>query len=231
MIRPIVREIVRPPDLIREGYDSFADQILNGEGGDGLQPPGDWSKPELLNYLCDFRGFVAHGSNFGDFESLVPVPNPNRDISEFGSRDYVFASPDALWAMWFAVLDRKVLHHGTANDCRPVERNGTAVAKSYWFAVDERDLKDGSRPLTNGFMYLLKGYDFPHHNAQEWGSAEPVKPLTVIPVTPMDFPFADAILGYDAELLMRLIDNDRDGMPWFHDQSLWPVRPDAYLAE
>ena len=102
MIRPIVREIVRPPDLIREGYDSFADQILNGEGGDGLQPPGDWSKPELLNYLCDFRGFVAHWSNFGDFESLVPVPNPNRDISEFGSRDYVFASPDALWAMWFA---------------------------------------------------------------------------------------------------------------------------------
>lgn len=224
-IRPIVREVHPPPASRRAHYDAIADDLLHGETCGELPMPDDWPKSELLTYLCDFRGFVAHGSNTGGLETLVPARDPNRDITEFGRQDYVFASPDALWAMWFAVLDR----NGTANGCEATTSAGGEM-RHYWFAVDARNAAGNWPPLTDGFVYLFEANDFPHHNGLEWGSSRPVRPMASVAVGPQDFPFRDAVIGYDAARMRELLRDDRDGFPWFHDRSLYPICPARYSA-
>jgi hypothetical protein len=46
-----------------------------------------------------------HGSPSHDLETLQPI-RKGRDNNEFGNRQQIFCSPDAIWAMWFAILEK-----------------------------------------------------------------------------------------------------------------------------
>lgn len=152
-------------------------------------------KIDFLNYLCDWRGLAAHGTNSPDLGVLEPI-RKSTDASEFGNRQQVFASPDAIWAMWFAILD-KTKYRSTRNGCIGI--GSEARREKYYHFELEGSLKDDF-PFTCGFLYLVRAEDFPSRHKipnlnffggdfEEWGSSKPVTPLAVIRVEPQDFPY------------------------------------------
>jgi hypothetical protein len=158
-----------------------------------------YPKVDFLNYLCDWRGLVAHGANFPDLRLLQPIRH-STDSSEFGNRRQIFCSPDATWALWFAILD-KTKFRTTRNGC--VGIGSDEKREKYYHFELERDLKD-QFPFTPGTVYLARAEDFPSRHRipmlnffggdfEEWGSAEPVTPLAMIQVEPTDFPYLDQV--------------------------------------
>jgi hypothetical protein len=158
-----------------------------------------YPKIDFLNYLCDWRGLVAHGTNTPELSELKPI-RKSTDASEFGNRQQIFCSPDAIWATWFAILD-KTRFHTTRNGCIGIG-SGTKREKYYHFEL-ERELED-QFPFTPGIIYLARGEDFPSRHRMavldifdgdidEWGSPDPVTPLAVIRVEPKDFPYLDQV--------------------------------------
>jgi len=158
-----------------------------------------YPKVDFLNYLCDWRGYVAHGSPLKDLAVLQPL-RLTKDSSEFGNRQQIFCSPDAIWALWFAILDKTKLHV-TENGCVRVG-SGQRRVKYYHF-----DLPAGCKsppPFTEGMVYIANAKEFPEHRhypmldwldaeIEEWGSANPVTPLAKLPVKPEDFPYLDKV--------------------------------------
>jgi hypothetical protein len=158
-----------------------------------------YPKIDFLNYLCDWRGLVAHGSNIPDLKMLEPI-RLSSDGSEFGNRRQIFASPDAIWALWFAILDKRV-YQTTRNGCVGIG-SGEHREKYYHFEL-QRELK-GQFPFTAGTLYFARAADFPSRHPiraleffggeyEEWGGEVPVKPLAQIRVEPQDFPYLDQV--------------------------------------
>ncbi|RME90255.1 MAG: hypothetical protein D6770_02820, partial [Anaerolineae bacterium] len=120
---------------------------------------------------------------------------------EFGNRRQIFATPDAPWALWFAILNRERLTR-THNICLRVGPRRGAWTKGYYFHLT-RDLTPQTA-FAPGVVYLCRAADFPHRHRlpldallqlefEEWGSERPVRPLAWIPVVPEDFPYLDAV--------------------------------------
>jgi hypothetical protein len=57
-----------------------------------------------LSWLCDTQGFVAHGT--GQADITIFEPRQSNDVGWFGNRKAVYAASDALWAMFFAIMNR-----------------------------------------------------------------------------------------------------------------------------
>jgi hypothetical protein len=158
-----------------------------------------YPKVDFLNYICDWRGFVAHGSITQDYSVLRPV-RKSTDTSEFGTRQQIFCSPDGIWAIWFAILDKSKCHL-TENGCVRLGR-GQKRIKYYHFDLPEANKNDP--PFSDGMIYIAQATDFPtrHHypmldwldaEIEEWGSVSPVTPLVRLHVTPQDFPYLDKV--------------------------------------
>ena len=97
----------------------------------------------------------------------------------------VFASPDGIWPLFFAVVDRsrvRTLFNGASR------RRGRGV---YFFALGaEPAVRD---PWTNGVVFVLPRDRFRHTHGLEWLCEEPIEPLARVDVEPPDFPFLGAV--------------------------------------
>lgn len=158
-----------------------------------------YPKLDFLNYLCDWRGLVVHGTQIPDLQILQPV-RYSSDSSEFGNRRQIFATPDAIWGLWFAIVDRtrvKVMRNG----CIGIGDEETRE-KYYHFELP-REL-EGEFPFTSGTLFLAKAQDFPSRHKipmlnffggdfEEWGSIQEVTPLAKVQVEPQDFPYLDQV--------------------------------------
>lgn len=197
---PPIRRVVRQVDESqRIAFDHLFDSALQSGPNDLIHYSLPHPKSDFLNYLCDWRGYVAHGSPIHDLEALEPV-RKSRDNNEFGNRQQIFASPDAMWAMWFAILDKNK-YNSTRNGCVRVG-NGADRVKHYHFELPRHNVED--RPFTEGMIYIAHAGDFPdkrpyplldYFNAEieEWGSTNRVIPLARIKVGPADFPYLDSV--------------------------------------
>ena len=156
-------------------------------------------KIDFLNYLCDWRRLVAHGTNMMDLDILQPVRN-STDLSEFGNRQQIFSSPDAIYAMWFAIMDRSICEK-TQNGCIGI---GHDQHREKYYHFELPGELEGKFPFKQGTIYLARAEAFPSRHRipvlnffggeyEEWGSAEPVKPLAKITVEPADFPYLDQV--------------------------------------
>ncbi|MFL5938452.1 MAG: hypothetical protein ACJ74P_15230 [Gaiellaceae bacterium] len=132
---------------------------------------------------------LFHGSN----DRTIDVFEPREQLT---ARDRpvkaVFATPDALWAMFFAVTDttRAI---GRWNMCLRPEESGLPVSR-YFFAVQG----DPRTVWTEGAVYVLPRTTFePSDVAAEWISFSAVVPLEAVPVTRDDFPFARRVFRFE----------------------------------
>ena len=200
---PPIRRVVRPlPADQQAAFDALLDAALAQGPNTLIDYPLPYPKADFLNYVCDWRGFVAHGTPLKDLQVLQPV-RLTKDSSEFGSRQQIFCAPDGIWAMWFAVLDKSKIHV-TENGCVRLG-HGPGRIKFYHFDLPAKN--KANPPFTDGMVYIANAADFPDHRSypmperfdaeiEEWGSVAPVTPLARLPVTPQDFPYLDKVQFY-----------------------------------
>lgn len=187
-------------------------------------------KWRFLAYLCDHKGLLAHGSDRTDLTELIPVAKQRGDLTEFGNATQIFATPDALWAMWFALLNRNMKYGGTANGCTRHEDEDGRVYKTYWFSVAHENITE-DQPLTDGMVYLVRPDSFLDKNGEEWGSKVTVAPIAKLSVSPDDWPLANAILGFERERLWDRLEDTPELFPYFDDAELWKIISNAYRTK
>ena len=188
--------------------------------GDGKAPNAPtWA---WLSWLCEARGLVAHGTGQGDIS--VFEPRQSNDTSWFGNRRAVYASSDALWAMFFAIMNRPAVPMRIVNGAVGVRLEGKIEAR-YFFGVSGPALDQ--RAFRHGWVYLLPGVGFEREpdetshglvlESHHLASLEPVRPVFRVPVGPDDFPFRDRIHAYNSDVLESLVARNPDGFPWIED--------------
>lgn len=198
-IPPIRRKVTMVDESCKQAFDMLLDSALIGNPRVPISYNLVYPKSEFLNYICDWRGFVVHGSPLTNLETLEPV-RKSRDSNEFGNRQQIFSSPDANWAMWFAILD-KANFNLTRNGCVRVGR-GSQRVKYYHFELPKENKE--KQPFAEGMLYIARAQDFPDKRPyplldwfdgeiEEWGSTQPVKPLAKIRVSPRDFPYLNKV--------------------------------------
>jgi len=197
---PPIQRVIRPPDeKQRTAFDNLFDSAQQSGPNTLIDYDLPYPKSDFLNYLCDWRGLVLHGSPAHDLDVLQPV-RKSGDDNEFGNRQQIFGSPDAIWAMWFAILDKSKFNL-TRNGCVRVGV-GPGRIKYYHFELPKSNKEN--RPFREGMMYITRAEDFPdkrpyplldYFNAEieEWGSTNPITPLARIKVRPEDFPYLDQV--------------------------------------
>jgi len=198
-IPPIRRKVTQVDEARKQVFDLLLDSALVGNSHIPISYNLSYPKSEFLNYICDWRGFVVHGSPMPNLVTLEPI-RKSSDKSEFGNRQQIFASPDAMWAMWFAILD-KTKYNLTRNGSVRIG-HGNHRVKYYHFELPKEN-KDDS-PFAEGMIYITRARDFPDKRPypildwfdaeiEEWGSMQPVSPLAKIRVSPRDFPYLDKV--------------------------------------
>src|SRR6478672_13184108 len=133
----------RPPmDTRPETLAAFArlyQEAVTPGSGAALDYPLAVPRWQFLCWLCDTQDIVLHGS--GDPAIAEFEPRQSNDIAEFGNRAAVYAASDALWAMYFAIVDRDRYVTSLVNACfRVVEADGRKTEPYYFFSVNEEAL-------------------------------------------------------------------------------------------
>jgi hypothetical protein len=183
------------------------------------RPPADAPVWAWLNWLCDWGGFVAHGT--GQDDIAVFEPRQSNDVGAFGNRRAVYAATDGVWAMFFAVMNRPAVPMTVVNAAISVDVHGTWQPR-YFFGASRHALERGA--FRDGWVYLLPGAGFEREPGSERGgvrykthhcaSLEPVRPAFRVAVRPSDFPFLECIHAYDDDELAAQTARNPDGFPW-----------------
>ncbi len=175
-----------------------------------------------LSWLCDTQGFVAHGTGRGDIGLFEP--RQSNDVGWFGNRKAVYAASDALWAMFFAIMNRPMVPMTIVNAAINVRLQDNFEPR-YFFGASRAALERGA--FRDGWVYLLPGAGFErepggtrlgvvfesHHLAR----LEPVRPAFRVAVRSGDFPFLGRIHAYDEDALAAAVAGDPDCFPWLED--------------
>ena len=163
---------------------------------------------------------VLHGS--GDPAILQFEPRQSDSSEDFGNQKAVYASSDALWANYFAVVDRPRYVWSLVNSCFRLTEPDGQIVPYYFFSVNEDALPHN--PWRSGTIYILPRESFeqersrrPDRETAHWRSFNPVKPLANVSVEPADFPFLDQIRGHNVEVIQKRVQEDPDGFPWLDD--------------
>jgi hypothetical protein len=188
-------------------YRSLLEQARRA-GGAVLQPPDGLDLGDWLIWLTEREELLFHGSDNGELEVLQPR-RESWEMSDEGGRGNlaeVYATDDALWALWFAILDREAVRGSFRSASEDFGPAGTAVRVRF-FSLDQRVLP--RRPFSAGWLYLLPRDGFRHlpimpggPPSHEWGSPAPVVPLARLPVDPGDVPYLGQVGTHDDGELM-----------------------------
>ena len=219
--------IERPSFRAGSGTEAAVDAFLrlaDANGGKRLLDVGAFlrEQPRVVRwqFLCNLaarRRIAFHGT--GDphierFEPREPV-----DFAPFGRQRAVFATSDPIWAMFYAIVDRRRHRLTLNNGCLVLEDTGQA---HYYFSVSRQAL--GRRPWRTGHLYLLPADTFveqpgavyagrPAHVPQ-LASPSPVTPFARLRVAPRSFPFLGRIRGHDDERLGDYAQAVMPAAPW-----------------
>jgi hypothetical protein len=187
------------------------DRLLSQARLAGPDAPLDYTlaapKWQFLCHVADKGGYVLHGSGNGsidEFEPRQPI-----DITDFGNRLAVYAASDALWAMYFAIVDRDRYVKTLYNACYRLgpAPDGPYGDPYYFFSIND-DAHDHV-PWRSGTVYLLPAEGFEQEPPMQvddyWvrtdqvASPNPVRPIAKVVVEPDDFPLLANVRGHDAQ--------------------------------
>ena len=101
----------------------------------------------------------------------------------------VFATDDAIWPLFFAVMKR-----GAVTAMRNMCLRLPGELRIYYFSVD----CEPSDAFTDGFVYLVPRDTFVRESRflPEWTSRSAVRPLCCLEVRPADFPLRERIFRH-----------------------------------
>ncbi len=200
------------------GHEAAFDRLLAGASGGEIEYDLKAPKWQFLCHAADNAGLALHGSPDPGIETFEP--RKADDLNEFGRQVAVYAAADGLWAMFFAIVERK----GTSitNACIRLMIDGVIGEPHYFFSISRPAL--ARRPWRRGWVYLLPRDTFVLQEPLSFGpasvlvaqlaSTEPVTPLGRLEVGPEDFPFLDSILPHDDDRLEEYARALETGAPW-----------------
>jgi hypothetical protein len=177
-------------------FEEIAKRFVDPASGDWIDADLAAQKVAFLQWLRRNRPVVFHGSMRDDIDVLKPI-RLSRDAGAFGDQQAVYASDDPVWAMYFAVLRKRVIRW-TKNSCSRVVGDGRDRLPRYAFAVDPQAPVEGR--LGTGTVYILPREPF-EADRPEFGVIDPchlvakgeVPVFAKLRVAPDDFPFAGSI--------------------------------------
>lgn len=207
------------PAVIEQFESLYTQAISNGAGdfiGYSLLVP----KWLFLCYLGDNKDVVFHGT--GDPAITEFEPRQSNDTEDFGNQKAVYGASDALWSMYFAIVDRPRYVRSLVNSCFLVKDSDGVAVPTYFFSVNQDALPHS--PWRAGTIYILPKDTFerqrssnPNSVSTQWRSFEAIKPLAKISVDPEDFPFLDKVRGHDPAVVNRRARENPDGYPWLDE--------------
>lgn len=177
--------VMRNPDVTPHAgaFDALlARTPEGGVVGYDLPQPKWWFLHHLVRH-----GNVLHGSNEREIDEFRT--RGNFDAHNVRRVDGIWASDDAIWPIYFAVVNRPVAQ-SYINWCEHVRGKSR-----YLFSIgsDPRD----ERSWTYGTVYVLPRATFtPTPDSRELVSTVPVRPRARLRVSPDDFPFREQTLGH-----------------------------------
>jgi len=206
--------IERPPSRAGRATQAAADsflQLADASGGGRLLDVDAFLResPRVVRwqFLCSMaarRRIAFHGTGDPHIERLEP--REPVDFAPFGKQKAVFATSDPIWAMFYAIVDRRRYKLTLNNGCLVLDDTGEAY---YYFSVSRNAL--ARRPWRTGYVYLLPADTFVEqpgglyggHQARVPQLASPVAvtPFARLRVEPRSFPFLGHIRGHDDERL------------------------------
>jgi hypothetical protein len=171
----------------------------------GPAAPFDYQAPypkyEFFCYLVQYQQALLHGSNNPNIAIFEPRPQTDymgRPVTA------VFASPDGIWPIYFAIIDRANYRGSLRNACLWKTNAAGQRQKVYFFSINEKML--ANNPWIEGTIYILPCTTFTQvldnegQPLEEWASAAPVQPLGKLRVSPAEFPFLDKVEGHTDRL-------------------------------
>jgi hypothetical protein len=181
-------------------------------------------KWQFLNWLCDTKDVLVHGSGSPDIAEFEP--RQSDDVFEFGNRRAVYAASDGIWAMYFAIVDRDGPVRSLMNACiRVINEDGSRSDPYYFFSINGDALP--LEPWRQGTIYILPRDTFEQqppselrgtpYETQQWASPVAMKPIGKIAVGPEDFPFLSQMYPHDPEIMRERATRDPEGFPWFDE--------------
>jgi HEAT repeat protein len=189
-------EIVLTPEKESE-FERLLQATLTRGAGSVVDYGCDYPKYEFLYYLVQRRGCVLHGSNRADLDVMRPIRKSleAEEGNPLGNINGVYATPDEIWPMFFALVDR--IHHEVWLINGPFEGPDAAgeMHKFYQFSINVESLRE--RPYADGMVYILPGATFENAGGAERASRVPVQPLAKLPVSPADFPHLAQMRGFN----------------------------------
>jgi hypothetical protein len=204
-------------------FDALWDSTLRSGGCPTISINLPYPKWQFLCHLADHHAVAMHGS--GDPNIALFEPRQSRDLNEFGNQKAIYAASDALWAMFFAVVDRERVRSITNACVNLIDEAETRHGPFYVFSVSQSALPH--QPWRTGTVYLLPRSTFITQPPMAFGSYQvhfaqlasfvPVQPLAKLTVTPADFPFLAQIRGHDDERLQEYATALQTGAPWPKD--------------
>lgn len=170
--------VLRNPELgpHAEAFAALLARTSPGETVDYDLPQPKWW---FLHHLVT-SGYLLHGSNENEVDEFRT--RANFDAHNTNRVDAVFATDDAVWPLYFAVVKRP---QSLINWCEHVPG-----ASRYLFSIgtDPRD----PASWTAGTVYVLPRETFtPTPGSRELISLVPVRPRARLTIEPGDFPFKD----------------------------------------
>ena len=170
-----------------------------------------YPKHEFLRFLEKQEAVMFHGSGDFDIEEFVPLRTSTElnDSSGRGNKLAIYATHDALWPLFFAIIDRPNLQGSIRNGVDYFQNEAGQQLAGYHFSINREQLAD--RPVRTGMLYILPRETFvrlehaPGIYTNEWASTEPTKPIARLRVAPEDFPFLEQIAGHDDSALLEMM--------------------------
>jgi hypothetical protein len=190
-------------------FQSLLDSIqadLNGAQIDYQLP---YPKHEFVQFVMAQDTFIFHGSNNRAITEFTPVRASAElyDRHGRGNLAAVYGTHDGLWAMFFAVVHREKLRGSIRNGVMYVHNSAGEQLAVYNFSINQEQLPE--KPWTAGALYFLPRDSFERQMltensySNEWASHTPVKPLAILDLEPVDFPFLDQIEGHDDSISLQ----------------------------
>ena len=209
-----------PAPDVRAAFDAVWQRALatgDSPSVDEVLPAPKW---QFLCHLAEAHNLVLHGS--GDPTISIFEPRQADDLSAFGAQRAVYAAADGIWAMFFAIADRRRIPSVTNACVRLADARGQVGPPLYVFSVSRS--AHPHHPWRTGTVYVLPGDTFMLQPPLRFGEYEvripqlaspvPVRPLARVPVDPTDFPFLAQIRAHDDDRLAEYAHALETGAPW-----------------
>ncbi len=189
-----------------------------------------YPKHEFLQYVAAQDAVIFHGSGKPDIEEFLTrrTSTELNDKSGRGNVQGIYGTHDALWPLFFAVVDRARITGSIRNGFSTFRNRQGEELRVYDFSINQEWLD--KEPWRVGTLYFLPREPFRRLPctaegglSNEWVSELPLKPLARLTIEPEDFPFLHQIGGHDDSELVQL-------GAW-HDEVLTAVTAATFAPE